>query len=122
MAMTGMRTLTKGLGLVDVTPPEEVANRGLRAVFARVAPERRDAALELAHWVYGGAAALGYAGLPASARGARWSGPLYGLATWALFEAVIGPLLGAPERRRHLTERALVAADHVLYGAIVAAD
>ena len=122
MAMTGMRVVTVGVGLVRRPPPEEIAAEGVPALFARLPPERRDAALELAHWAYGAAAAAAFAALPPGVRRPRWSGPAYGVAIWALFEAGIVPLLGLQRATdRPLAERAAVAADHVLYGAVVGA-
>ena len=96
MAMTGMRSLTKGVGLVRLTPPEELGRHGAGApLLRRAAPERRAAALELAHWAYGGLGAAAYSLAPARARRSKTAGAAYGLALWALFEAVIAPVAGA---------------------------
>ena len=123
MAMTGMRRLTTGLGLVEQTPPEAVAEEGVPSLFRRVPPERRDEALELAHWAFGAVAGALFALLPRSLRRSRAAGPGYGLAIWALFEAAVAPALGlrrSQEPRRQ--ERLAIAADHVLYGAVLAGD
>ena len=122
MAMTGMRVVTVGVGLVRRTPPEEIAVEGVPRLFARVPPERREAALEVAHWAFGASAGAAFAFLPRAVRRTTWGGPAYGLAIWAVFEAAIAPLLGlrAPAERP-AAERAAIVADHLLYGAIVAA-
>jgi hypothetical protein len=117
MAMSGARSLTTSLGLVRMTPPEEIGRHGAAALLARVPPERRGAALELAHWAYGAAGGALFAAT--SARG-RTAGVAYGIALWALFEAVVAPTLGAPHRERPTTERLALLADHVLYGFILA--
>ena len=121
MAMTGMRVVTVGAGLVRRPPPEEIAKEAVPALLRAVPPERRDAAIELAHWAYGAAAGAVFALLPAEVRRARVAGPAYGLVIWACFELGLAPLLGLrrPGERR-LSERASIAADHVLYGAVLA--
>ena len=122
MAMTGMRRVTVGLGLVREPPPEQIFREGVPELLARVPADRRDELIELAHWAYGAAAGAAFGRLPAAARTARWAGPLYGLTIWAVFELGVAPLLGlrgAPER--DAAERLAIAADHVLYGAVVAA-
>ena len=106
MAMTGMRAVTKDLGLVRATPPEETF------------PVRRRALVEVGHWAFGATAGAAYAALPERARRPRWSGPAYGLAIWAGFQAV-APLTPRPEAERTVTERLAIAADHVLYGLIL---
>ena len=116
MAMSAMRSLTTRLGLVRETPPEEVGTRGAAPLLARVPPEHREAALELAHWGYGALGGAVFAALPL--RG-RLAGVAYGLALWAFFEVAVAPTLGAPERERPASERAALAADHVLYGLVV---
>ena len=50
MAMTGVRRITVGLGLVQKLPPEEIATEGVPALLAQVAPEHRETAIELLHW------------------------------------------------------------------------
>jgi hypothetical protein len=122
MAMTGLRRMTTGLGLVKETPPEEVADRGVPELFDRIPDDRRGEAIELAHWTFGGLAGAGYAFLPDGLRRRRWAGPVYGLAIWVGFEAVIGPSLGLRVHERGATERAMIILDHALYGAIVGAQ
>jgi len=116
IAMSGVRSLTTGLGLVRMTPPEEIGTHGAAPLLARVPPERRAAALELAHWSYGGLGGAVFGALPL--RG-RTAGVVYGLGLWALFEAVVAPALGAPGRERPASERLALAADHVLYGLVL---
>lgn len=119
MAMTGMRSLTKELGIVRLTPPEELGHHGAGApLLQRVAPERRGAALELAHWAYGGLGAAAFSFAPSRAHRSKTAGVAYGLALWALFEAVIAPVAGA-DRARPVAERVALAADHVLYGLVL---
>ena len=119
MAMTGMRSLTKGLGIVRLTPPEELGRHGAGApLLRRAAPERRGAALELAHWTYGALGAAAYSFAPPRAHRSKTAGAAYGLALWALFEAVIAPVAGA-DRERPVAERLALAADHVLYGLVL---
>ncbi len=122
MAMTGMRRMTAGLGLVEETPPEEMATEGLPRLFARVPTEHRDEAVELAHWAFGAAAGAAFGALlPEALRHSRWAGPAYGLAIWALFERGMAPIFGLkPARERPVAQRLSIAADHLLYGALVA--
>lgn len=119
MAMSGMRELTTSLGLVRRPPPDEIAEEAASGLFDRLGVDR-DAALELAHWGYGATMGAAYALLPGALRRRRWLGPGYGLATWVFFERVVTRALGlqAPEERP-AAERAAIALDHLLYGAIV---
>jgi uncharacterized membrane protein YagU involved in acid resistance len=122
MAMTGMRRVTTGLGLVEKTPPREMAEQArlLRGVLERLPRGLRDEAVELAHWSYGAVAGICYARLPDGFRRRRWSGPAYGLVIWAVFETGVVPLLGLEQaRERTAASRILIAADHILYGAAV---
>ena len=121
MAMTGLRRLTTGFGLVEEPPPSEIAREGVPGLLARIPPDHRDEAIELAHWGYGALAGAAYGLLPASLRRGTWAGPAYGLGIWALFELVVAPAFGVrTSSERSVAERAALAADHVLYGAIVA--
>jgi hypothetical protein len=121
MAMTGMRTVTTGLGLLRETPPEEVAVRGMPGVLARVPVERRPAVVELSHWSYGAFGGAAFGALATSGRPRAWLGPAYGVGIWALFEVAIAPLLGLRTGgERGTAERVALVADHVLYGTLVA--
>lgn len=119
MAMTGMRSLTKELGIVRLAPPEELGHHGAGApLLRRVAPAHRGTAVELAHWGYGGLGAAAFSFAPPRAHRSKTAGVAYGLALWALFEAVIAPFAGA-DRERPVAERVALAADHVLYGLVL---
>jgi hypothetical protein len=123
MAMTGMRRVTKGFGLVHEAPPEDIAERGAitSRLIRRVPSDFRDEVIELVHWTYGGLGGAAFGALPRSLARLPWAGPAYGLAVWAAFETVLVPLLGLEdERERTTVERLAIAADHVLYGAVVA--
>lgn len=117
MAMSGVRSVTTRLGIVRMTPPEEIGTHGGAALLARLPPHRRAAALELAHWGYGALGGVVFELLPARTRAV---GIAYGLGLWGLFEAGIAPVLGA-ERNRPTSERLALAADHALYGLILSA-
>jgi hypothetical protein len=119
MAMTGMRRVTTELGLVHQPPPERIATQGIPALFMRTAPERRETAIELFHWGVGALGGVGFAILPAALRRRRWTGPIYGLAILAIFEATIAPQLGLAAKDRTLSERLALAGDHVLYGFVL---
>jgi hypothetical protein len=82
MAMTGLRTVTVGLGLLPKPPPVEIATEGVPMLFSLVPPALRSEGLELAHWAYGAAAGAAFGALPLSLRCRRWAGPTYGLGTW----------------------------------------
>ncbi len=121
MAMSGMRKVTTGLGLVERTPPEQIAQEGLPGLFARIPTGLRGEAIELAHWGYGGVGGAAFGVLPRPVRRHTWAGPVYGLVSWALFEAAVAPLLGLRRAREaRPVERLAIAADHVLYGIVVA--
>ena len=123
MAMTGVRRVTTGFGLVHEPPPEEVAGRGVivSRLIDRVPPDLRDEVIELAHWGYGALGGAIFGRLWRSGMRAWWGGPVYGIVLWAAFEAGLVPLLGLRhESERRLRERIAVAADHVLYGVVVA--
>lgn len=120
MTMTGMRTLTTDLDLIEATPPEVVVGRFAAAALERLPAGRRKAVIVAMHWAYGAGGGAFFTLLPARMRNTRWAGPLYGLTLWAVFEAVIDPLLGLKwHRRGSLTERATLAVDHVLYGIVL---
>lgn len=121
MAMSGLRELTTSLGLVDRPPPDEIAKEGMPGVFAAIPKQHRQAAVELMHWGYGAGMGVAYGLAPRALRRQVLFGPAFGLAIWSLHERVIAPLMGLRRaEQRPLRERAAVAADHVLYGVIVA--
>lgn len=120
MAMSGWRQLAAGLGLVEQTPPEAILQEGVPVLLRHVPEDRRTATIELLHWTYGGVAGAAFATLPARLRRWRITGPLYGLATWAVFQFGIAPALHLSHvRQSGPWERAMLMADHVLYGVVV---
>lgn len=120
MAMTGLRTVTSGLGIVDRAPPQYIAWR-LPRLARPIARRNRGVAVEVAHWGYGAAGGAVYAGLPSAYRRRSWAGAAYGLLIWVAFEVDIAPALGlADARKRSVADRASIAADHFLYGLVVA--
>jgi hypothetical protein len=121
MAMTGMRTAAAGLSAEDRSPPEEIVNRHAPSALQRLPRRQRSAVTELVHWSYGGAGGAGFGLLPARLRRQVWAGPAYGLAFWLGYELLIAPMLDVDRaRQRPFVWRVLLAADHVLYGVIVA--
>lgn len=120
MAMTGARRVSRGLGLVAATPPEELVREGAPRLVERLPPERRAAAVELVHWAVGAGGGAIFGLLPHPVRRRRAAGPLYGLAVLAAFESIVRPMLDGPRSRRAaVRERLALAADHVLYGLVL---
>ena len=123
MAMSGLRRMTTTLGLVADTPPEAVVEATLPGVFARIPEERRPVIVEAVHWAYGGAGGAAFGLLPRTLRRHPLAGPVYGVLVWTAFELAIAPALGLPHAERHKPEEeAALLADHLLYGAVVAAS
>lgn len=121
MAMTGMRTATANMGLMERSPPEELVERHAPRQIQRLGEERRTAVTEIAHWSYGAAGGAMFGLLPRHVRAWPWTGPLYGLAVWLSFEAGIAQLLGVRRSKQSRpVGRAVVALDHALYGLVVA--
>jgi hypothetical protein len=121
MAMTGVREFATSMGWVKLTPPDDVAKTKAGSLLARLPEGRREAAIELLHWGYGAMGGAAFGALPRSWRSRLWVGPAYGLAVWALYQAVLAPALGlAHANDRPAAERATLIADHLLYGLIVA--
>ncbi len=117
MAMSGLRTVTVDLGLVQETPPDAILRRRATGLLKRVPRSHRRSAIELAHWAYGAGGGVAFAALPDSVRRRPWVGPAYGLAAWLAFEAGIAPALGLPHARRSRKRESLgIALDHLLYG------
>ena len=120
MAMTGLRRVTHNLGLLEQTPPNAIAARRAGRLLRRLSPERREVAIELAHWSYGAAGGAAFGLLPAALRRHPATGPAYGLGIWILFELVLEPLLALDlPKRRKVATRAMLVLDHLLYGAVV---
>lgn len=121
MAMTGMRTVFAAVDRRDQAPPEAIVSK-LAPSFARIVLPRRQrkAFTELVHWGYGGLGGAVFGALPDPVRRHPAAGPIYGTAVWLGFELVMAPLLGIrPAKERKVLWRALIAADHLLYGIVV---
>jgi len=129
MAMSALRQVTTGLGLVEQTPPDAILKQRAFALLVRTPrlafflARRQVAVVELFHWAYGAGGGAAFALLPRSLLEKRWAGVAYGLATWAVFELSIAPVLGLEQATKiRPVERLMFAADHVLYGVILAGD
>ena len=121
MAMTGMRRVTANTKLVDKPPPAAIIDQHAPQPAQQMRSERRAALTELAHWAYGTAGGSVFGLLPARLRAHPAAGPIYGLVLWLGFEVGIAPLLGESHvRHAPLLGRLLLAADHLLYGVMVA--
>jgi hypothetical protein len=119
-AMTGMRTLTVYLGLVEEPPPQAILRQRARGLLRKVPKRRRPAFIELFHWGVGAFAGGIFGLLPDALRRRAWAGPAYGLAVWAGYEAAIAPALGLSHARKlRPVERLAFAADHLLYGFVL---
>jgi len=121
MAMTGMRTWTVYAGILEQTPPQAIANqRRVQGWLRHIPRDRRRAAIELVHWTYGAAGGAVFGLVPDRARQAAWAGPVYGLALWLGFEFALAPALGSKQAKRpRPVDRAVLAADHLLYGVVL---
>jgi len=123
MAMSGLRRMTTALGVVEDTPPEAVLRSTVPGAFARVPEERRPVAVEAVHWTYGALGGAAFGLLPRRVRRHPLAGPTYGVLVWTAFEFGIAPALGLPQADREKpSEQAALLADHLLYGAVVAAS
>lgn len=121
MSMTGMRALTTTAGLIQETPPEMVAEEKAPAPIQRLPARAYQSFIVLAHWGYGAGGGAVFGFLPQQVRRTRWCGPLYGLVLWLIFEVLLEPVLGLRKRGfRPIAERAAFAADHMLYGFVLA--
>jgi hypothetical protein len=121
MAMTGFRSFASGISPADATPPEAIVEHRAPEAVRRLPEHKRQATTELLHWAYGAAAGGAYGLLPRALRRQPATGPLYGLAIWLMFEVLLRPALRIPRTQsRPLAWRAVLAADHMLYGTVVA--
>lgn len=121
MAMSGMRTLTHELGLIGDTPPEALSKQAAWGLFKEIPPDKRSAAIEISHWGTGAVAGAAFAVLPRWIQRRFLAGPVYGLLIWMGYEAVLAPALGLVQAQaKRPGERAALAADHVLYGLVLA--
>ncbi|HET7326139.1 MAG TPA: hypothetical protein VFJ14_02520, partial [Nocardioidaceae bacterium] len=119
MAMSGVRSLTANVGLLEQTPPERILEDQAPELMRRLDSGQRAAAAEVAHWAYGAGGGLIFGLLPARVRAHPLTGPSYGVAIWLSFELGIAPLLGIEYDERRVTSRLTLVADHVLYGIVV---
>jgi hypothetical protein len=120
MAMTGMRSFTVSAGLVEETPPRAILRQKARGLLAVVPRRQRRAVVELAHWGYGAAGGAAFGALPDRVRRFPWSGPVYGLGIWLVYELGIAPVLGLSHAKRpRVDEHLSFAADHLLYGLVL---
>lgn len=119
-AMTGMRSLTVNLGLVEEPPPRAIMRQKSSVKFW-VAPKRaRRVGQELFHSAYGAVGGAAFALLPEGVRLRPWAGPLYGLGVWLGFELGLAPLLGLSQSKKpRPADRVGLAADHLLYGFVL---
>ena len=75
------------------------------------------------HWTYGALGGAAFGLLPRRVRRHPLAGPAYGVLAWTAFEFGIAPALGLPHADREKpTHQAALLADHLLYGAVVAAS
>jgi hypothetical protein len=120
MAMTGMRAFTVGLGIVEQSPPQAILKQKARGLMMLVPRNRRRAAVELFHWGYGAGGGAAFALLPDELRRRPYAGPVYGLLIWLSFELGLAPVLGLSQSKRlRPVDRLGLAADHLLYGAVL---
>jgi len=119
-AMTGMRSLTVNLGLVEEPPPRAIMRQKSHGVY-RLAPKRaRRVGQELLHSGYGAVGGAAFVLLPEKARLRPWAGPLYGLGVWLGFELGVAPLLGLSQAKKpRPVDRLALAGDHLLYGSVL---
>ena len=122
MAMTGLRQLTTGLGLVRETPPESIVRRQTKGLLRLVPRRRRKVAVTLVHWAVGAQGGAAYGLLPDEVRRTRWAGPAWGLILLAVYQRVVAPALKLPQSKDpEVSERLALAGDHVLYGFVLSA-
>ena len=120
MAMSGLRSFTVSVGLVEEVPPRALARRATRGLIAFVPKRRRRAALELVHWGYGAVGGAVFRLLPEQVRMQAWSGPLYGVVLWLGFELGLAPALGLEQAKQaRPLDRLGLALDHLLYGLVL---
>jgi len=120
MAMSGMRSFTVSVGLVEEVPPRALARRARHGLIRFVPKAQRRAALELLHWGYGAVGGAAFQALPKQVRMRAWGGPLYGLGLWLGFELAIAPAFGLEQAKKpRPVDRLGLAVDHLLYGLVV---
>jgi len=120
MAMTGLRSFTVSLGLLEEPPPRAILRQKSKGLF-RVMPKRfRRAGQELFHWGFGATGGAVFGLFPQNVRMKAWAGPVWGLGIWLLFEAGVAPALGLSQAKKvRPIDRVTLAADHLLYGLVL---
>jgi hypothetical protein len=121
LAMSGLRRFAADLGLVERTPPEEIADKPAKGLMEHVPQDYRAAAVGALHCGVGAVGGVTYGMFPDVVRQKAWSGPIWGLAIWAIYEGAVAPALGLKHARDvDATEQATIIADHLLYGYVLA--
>lgn len=121
MAMSGLRNLMRNAGLMEEEPPRALVKRFRPWSSVRPTGPSR-VTVELVHWGVGAGGGIVFAALPAALRARPWVGPVYGIGIWLSFDAVIAPALGVEHAEsRPVGQRIALAADHSLYGLVLAA-
>jgi len=120
MAMTGLRSFTVSVGLVEEVPPRALVHRATHGLIRFVPKRKRRATLELLHWGYGTIGGAVFGLLPEKVRRRAWVGPLYGLIVWLGFELGLAPGLGLEQAKKaRPVDRLGLAGDHLLYGLVL---
>jgi hypothetical protein len=120
LAMSGMRAFASDIGLIEKTPPEALAEEPEGPLLPRLSPDHRRAAVRGLHLAVGAVGGAGYGMLPDPVRQKGWSGPVWGLAIWASYDAGVAPVLGGQQGSSiPAPARAAFIADHLLYGYIL---
>jgi hypothetical protein len=121
MAMSGMRTFTKNMGLLKETPPEAIAKKRRPTGIVRLVPKRRRAAfVTLFHWAVGAGGGVAFGLLPDRVRNQPWAGPVHGILVLIPYELVVSPALGLGHwNRRDTSEHVSLIVDHLLYGFVL---
>jgi hypothetical protein len=120
MAMTGVRVFADHAGLIKEEPPSRLVRKRARGLIRRLPRNRRRAAVELFHWLFGAVFGAVFGLLPERTRQTRWAGPVFGLAVWLGFELGVAPALGLQKRRwPRSRERLLFLLDHLLFGFVL---
>lgn len=120
MCMTGLRAFTTRVGSLERTPPEAIVEDEVPRLVRTLSRDHAEVVMLLLHWGYGAVGGAVHGALPTTLRNRTWSGPAYGVALWALYDAVLAPALGvAVHRRRPVADRLSLIADHLLYGTVL---
>ena len=118
--MTGMRKVTKDLGIVEQTPPQAILRQRAAGLLRRVPRGRRKTGIELAHWGYGAAGGVGFALLPEGFAAAHGQDRPTGSRSGPVSSSGSRRLLGLTQAKRaRPAERIAFAADHLLYGLVL---